>query len=220
MSECDDLDVDVRVVETERLDAQLPGAAGNDRVGARCASEQWREVPDLPRPVLLVLDVGVVTGAVPSGRSAKRRFPRSVNLYISFVRTMSVPSPSRLTTSTVLEHGSDNEVETESACSLGKGVHDLDPLCGRRRQDVLRSARNLLRGPSACGIVPAVSRPAAVLRPCPPSGSTRYAVAKGVDPLHGTQDRLEGALGLAHDEVEPQLGHPVARCLGRGRRGC
>ena len=95
--ECDDLDVELRVVDAQHLRPHLEVLAVPALLGPLVA-EVRRDVPDLPRHDRVVLRERARDAAVPSGRSATRRPPLSSKSYIS-LRTTSVDSPTRWNTS-------------------------------------------------------------------------------------------------------------------------
>src|SRR5918994_2634841 len=64
MSEGDDLDIDIRVVHTQSLDSQLPVLPVPPLLRSFVPKE-WRQIPDLPGPVLLVLNVRTDDGSGP-----------------------------------------------------------------------------------------------------------------------------------------------------------
>src|SRR5262249_61841051 len=123
--ELDDLDIDVRVVQPECLHAQLPVLAVPAALRPLVA-EQRREVPDLPRPVLLVLDVGTHDRSRPLGPERESAVPpvgELVHLLREDVRALAQPVEHL----DVLEHWGDDELVTEPARTLDEDPNDVDP---------------------------------------------------------------------------------------------
>ena len=175
--EGDDLDVDIRVVQADGLDPELPVLPVPALLWALVA-EQRREVPDLPWPVLLVLDVGAHDRrrALGSEREPPAAPVRElVHLLADDIGRRAEPVEDL----GVLEHRGDDQLVAEPSGTIRERAHELQPARRLRGDDVVSALRRAVGVGSVVsrhrGIVPAASRRAVERYERALPGSTRYA---------------------------------------------
>jgi hypothetical protein len=157
VAERDHLDVDVRVVEAERLDAELPVLSVPAPLGS-LVPEQRCQVPDLPWLLAPPLHVGAHDGRRPFGpqcEASAAAVGELVHLLADDVRRFADP----LEHLDVLEDRGDDQLVAEPARPVGEGGDDTSPPRRLRRKDIVRADRRAVGvGVSRHrGIVPAVS---------------------------------------------------------------
>ena len=137
--ERDDLDIDVRIIHSQRLDAELPVLAVAPFLGA-LVPEVRGDVPNLPRRRRPVLHVG------PNHRCGSLRPEREpatalvgefVHLFRDDVGVFADP----LEHLDVFEHRCDRQPVSVPASPIGEPSHDLDPTGRFGRQDVVNPFR-------------------------------------------------------------------------------